>query len=71
MDSYELMRTQIEAKTTRTELDLEKNMYGVVTLHRPSNVDTEEILVSLVDALKSSATKIPLVLPLHPRTRKT
>ena len=50
MDSYELMRTQIEAKTTRTELDLEKNMYGVVTLRRPSNVDTEEILVSLVDA---------------------
>ena len=70
MDSYELMRTQIEATTTRTELNLEKNMYGVVTLHRPSNVDTKEILVSLVDALKSSATKIPLVLPLHPRTRK-
>ena len=44
MDSYELMRPRIEAETPRTAFGLEARGYGIVTLHRPSNVDRKETL---------------------------
>lgn len=43
--------------------------YGVVTLHRPSNVDHPEVLGPLLEALREIARRLPLVLALHPRTR--
>ncbi|MDR1423997.1 MAG: UDP-N-acetylglucosamine 2-epimerase (non-hydrolyzing) [Azoarcus sp.] len=43
--------------------------YGVVTLHRPSNVDQPETLGALLDALRRIAARLPLVIALHPRTR--
>jgi len=70
MDSYELMRGRIESGSPRTEFGLDEKGYGIVTLHRPSNVDHKETLATLVDALVASARKIPLLFPLHPRTRK-
>lgn len=70
IDAYELMRSQIEHARTRTELDLLPNQYGVVTLHRPSNVDHAEALSILVDRLISIADDLPFVFALHPRTRK-
>lgn len=42
--------------------------YGVVTLHRPSNVDHTEILREICRALESISETIPLVFPCHPRT---
>ena len=42
--------------------------YGVVTLHRPSNVDRVDRLAELVNALRRIATDLPLVFPVHPRT---
>jgi UDP-N-acetylglucosamine 2-epimerase (non-hydrolysing) len=42
--------------------------YGVVTLHRPSNVDSPEQLGRLLGALGEVAARLPLVLPVHPRT---
>ena len=70
LDSYELMRERIEASGERHKLGLEGREYGVVTLHRPSNVDTLAPLTSLVSQLKSIASRLPLVFPVHPRTRK-
>ena len=43
--------------------------YGVVTLHRPSNVDDRETLVRLIGALTEVSQRLPLVLALHPRTQ--
>ena len=43
--------------------------YGVVTLHRPSNVDQPETLRSLLVVLGEVARKLPLIFALHPRTR--
>jgi UDP-N-acetylglucosamine 2-epimerase (non-hydrolysing) len=43
--------------------------YGVVTLHRPSNVDQPETLAGLLRVLGEIAAKLPLVFALHPRTR--
>jgi UDP-N-acetylglucosamine 2-epimerase (non-hydrolysing) len=43
--------------------------YGVVTLHRPSNVDSADTLRALLGVLGEVATRLPLVFALHPRTR--
>lgn len=43
--------------------------YGVVTLHRPGNVDHFETLNGIVTALKEIAIHLPLIFPVHPRTR--
>jgi UDP-N-acetylglucosamine 2-epimerase (non-hydrolysing) len=43
--------------------------YGVITLHRPSNVDNAETLVRISGALKEIATELPLIFPVHPRTK--
>ena len=43
--------------------------YGVVTLHRPSNVDDADILAGLLDVLRQVSGRLPLVFALHPRTR--
>ncbi len=43
--------------------------YGVVTLHRPSNVDHPDTLGPIIDALRHISARLPLVFALHPRTR--
>ncbi len=43
--------------------------YGVVTLHRPSNVDSEQRLALLLGVLREVSDQLPLVFALHPRTR--
>ncbi|WP_300452731.1 non-hydrolyzing UDP-N-acetylglucosamine 2-epimerase [Accumulibacter sp.] len=43
--------------------------YGVVTLHRPSNVDRIETLAPLLSVLREVSERVPLVFALHPRTR--
>jgi UDP-N-acetylglucosamine 2-epimerase (non-hydrolysing) len=43
--------------------------YGVVTLHRPSNVDDATVLAGIAGALQAVAQELPLVFPVHPRTR--
>jgi UDP-N-acetylglucosamine 2-epimerase (non-hydrolysing) len=70
IDSYELMRDVIEASGERDKLGLQAREYGVVTLHRPSNVDEPKPLAALVRQLKTVASHLPLVFPVHPRTRK-
>jgi len=47
---------------------LRTSRYGVVTLHRPSNVDTPEALAVCLEILAAVAEKLPLVCVLHPRT---
>ena len=70
IDSYEMMRTSIEADSTRRNMGLEAGGYAVVTLHRPSNVDSPEVLGPLVEQLLAVAAELPLVFAIHPRTRK-
>lgn len=49
---------------------LEKGNYIVMTLHRPSNVDEEDSLKSLMDEIINNTKDLPLVFPVHPRTAK-
>ena len=52
------------------ELGLTEKKYFVMTLHRPSNVDEERLLVSLITKLTSLAKDYPIIFPVHPRTKK-
>jgi UDP-N-acetylglucosamine 2-epimerase (non-hydrolysing) len=70
IDSLELQRARIEADGTRAALGMKAGAYGIVTLHRPSNVDRRESLTALVNELVSAARQLPLVFAVHPRTRK-
>ena len=70
LDSYEMIRPRIEAEGAATKLGLVPGGYGVVTLHRPSNVDEAAPLTALVEALEQVAHQLPLVFPVHPRTRE-
>lgn len=51
------------------QLSLQPGQYGVVTLHRPANVDDKEVLDSLLKVLIDISTDLPLVFPVHPRTK--
>lgn len=44
--------------------------YGVMTLHRPSNVDNPDTLRGILEAVQAVAHNFPVFFPLHPRTRK-
>ena len=70
LDSFEMVRPAIEAADVAAELGLSPGGYGVVTLHRPSNVDEDAPLTALVEALIAVQAKLPLVWPVHPRAAK-
>lgn len=57
-----------ESSTVKDELGLAGKDYGVLTLHRPSNVDEKEVFIGLLGALLSISEKLPIVFPAHPRT---
>jgi UDP-N-acetylglucosamine 2-epimerase (non-hydrolysing) len=44
--------------------------FGVLTLHRPSNVDSTEKLAELLGAIDSIAAQVPVIFPVHPRTQQ-
>lgn len=69
IDSFELLRKPIEAAHKAAALGLEPGHYGVLTLHRPANVDNREALASIVDILLDISQRLELVFPVHPRTR--
>lgn len=70
IDSYELMRERIEACDARARFGLDHRQYAVVTLHRPSNVDGRAQLEALIEQLVVVGSRLPLLFPVHPRTRK-
>ena len=69
IDSLEQCRPLWERSDTAARLGLLRGQYGVVTLHRPSNVDDPTTLRGLVKALAEIGRHLPLVFPVHPRTR--
>jgi UDP-N-acetylglucosamine 2-epimerase (non-hydrolysing) len=49
---------------------LEPGRYGVITLHRPSNVDERSGFSEIAIALQKISQEVPLLFPVHPRTRE-
>jgi UDP-N-acetylglucosamine 2-epimerase (non-hydrolysing) len=69
IDTLLAARDRAAATSVLADLGLEEKAYGLVTLHRPANVDDPRALGSLVAALDEIARSLPLVFPVHPRTR--
>jgi UDP-N-acetylglucosamine 2-epimerase (non-hydrolysing) len=53
-----------------SDLAVQPKGFVYVTLHRPSNVDDRNILAAIISELKRLAAQVPVVFPIHPRTRK-
>ena len=53
-----------------TKYDLKEKQYVFVTLHRPSNVDNKKSLTVIIKHLTALSRKMPVIFPMHPRTRK-
>jgi UDP-N-acetylglucosamine 2-epimerase (non-hydrolysing) len=70
IDSFELLAPKIRVAGMPAKLGLARGGYGVVTLHRPSNVDDPAPLRSIVEKLVDISERMPLVFPVHPRTRQ-
>jgi UDP-N-acetylglucosamine 2-epimerase (non-hydrolysing) len=69
IDSLEHMRPRMEALAPWERYAFERGRYGLVTLHRPSNVDDPAVLRRVLDCLERCAAEFPLVFPVHPRTK--
>lgn len=54
----------------RNRLGLQQGEYATLTMHRPSNVDDKKTLHGILEALAEIAKQVPIIFPLHPRTRK-
>ncbi|MBN2316394.1 MAG: UDP-N-acetylglucosamine 2-epimerase (non-hydrolyzing) [Sedimentisphaerales bacterium] len=67
-----LLNNKIKAERSDVlnRLQLNGNDFAVLTLHRPSNVDDPNVLGGILDALEVIAKDMPIVFPVHPRTRK-
>jgi UDP-N-acetylglucosamine 2-epimerase (non-hydrolysing) len=64
-------RAHDSGNTTHGTKHTAPSNYGIITIHRPSNVDEKGILYSLTDFLITEVTKyLPIIWPLHPRTEK-
>jgi UDP-N-acetylglucosamine 2-epimerase (non-hydrolysing) len=69
IDSLEMLRHRIEEVQAYKKYGLDKGRYTLVTLHRPANVDDLEKLKVLTTKLMRISEQIPVVFPVHPRTR--
>ena len=54
----------------KQQFSLNSNDYAVLTMHRPSNVDDPVVFGRILDALEVIQSDLPIIFPIHPRTRK-
>jgi UDP-N-acetylglucosamine 2-epimerase (non-hydrolysing) len=69
IDTLLAHRELAEKSDILARLNLTPKAYGVLTLHRPANVDDPQVLAGILDALAEIQSETPLVFPVHPRTR--
>jgi UDP-N-acetylglucosamine 2-epimerase (non-hydrolysing) len=70
IDCLEMLRERIERQRAYREYEQTRGSYGVVTIHRPSNVDDPAVFSELCGILERTSASIPLIFPVHPRTRQ-
>jgi UDP-N-acetylglucosamine 2-epimerase (non-hydrolysing) len=70
IDTLLACRELSRRSTILQDLHLEGRPYGVLTLHRPANVDDPAVLAGLLGAIGQIQRELPIVFPVHPRTRK-
>ncbi len=68
IDTLRRFEPRVAAADVRVRLSLPER-YGVLTLHRPENVDDPQVLSSLAGAITEASTRLPLIYPVHHRVR--
>jgi UDP-N-acetylglucosamine 2-epimerase (non-hydrolysing) len=68
IDTLLTHRDKARASDVLQSFDLQTGAYGLVTLHRPANVDCPQSLRGLVEAIGELAQRLPILFPCHPRT---
>jgi len=71
LDANKIIKNNRFSEGVGNDFELSEGSFGLMTMHRPSNVDDLEVLNSIVDTLEQKiCPKLPIILPLHPRTEK-
>lgn len=70
IDSLDWVLPRVNVAEVRRRHGVAGREYGVVTLHRPSNVDDPDVLAELVGALREVSAELPMLFAVHPRTRQ-
>lgn len=70
IDTLLALQPQVDQSTIKEKLQVQSGKYALMTLHRPSNVDDPQVLGDILEALSFLDEHMPIVCPLHPRTRK-
>jgi UDP-N-acetylglucosamine 2-epimerase (non-hydrolysing) len=68
IDTYCMMESHINERKIYHQFSLTPRNYGVLTLHRPINVDNLDTLAAIIE--KIGQIDLQIVFPVHPRTRK-
>jgi UDP-N-acetylglucosamine 2-epimerase (non-hydrolysing) len=63
-------KNKAKKSSVLNKMNLTREKYSVLTLHRPSNVDDRETLRGIFKALEKISKQMPIVFPIHPRTLK-
>ncbi len=69
IDTLERHRAAAADLTLMGDLGLAPHSFAVLTLHRPSNVDDQRTVTGILEALHEISRELPIVFPMHPRTR--
>ena len=69
IDTLLYYRPKSTTRSVLQPLRLAPKTYALCTLHRPSNVDNRSAATNTISAVEALAERLPVVLPLHPRTR--
>ena len=70
IDSLKLHLEKANSLKAWENYGVKEKEYVLVTLHRPSNVNHQNVFKEIMSALKKAATRIPVLFPMHPRTKK-
>jgi len=70
IDTLLTSKARAEQLSTLKDLGLTPGGYAVCTLHRASNVDDPKVLGGLLSSLAHVSSRVPVIFPVHPRTRK-
>lgn len=71
IDSLKFILPKVQKADACSRIGVQPKEYGLITLHRPANVDTKESLGNIVDILIKASEEIKILFPVHPRTRST